>query len=128
MNFNLNSRGQEFSVFELLVQAVIGLFILVIIISSINYFDEQRYAISKNRFDENLVFAAEQPNGDVLKIDEVAFNSGSISSKYIELRTGINADCIRLQAKSNPYIIVNEVDSLVSFEKSLVLDVYIKCF
>jgi hypothetical protein len=123
----MNSQGQEFTVFNLLVQAVIGLFILVMIISAINYFEEQKFAISKDRFDENLVFASQQPNGDVLLIEAIAFNKTTITKKYVSLRTGIDEDCIEFEAKQSSAIDLKNSSGFISFTDSLVLDVYIQC-
>ncbi|MFH1587761.1 MAG: hypothetical protein ABIA76_00290 [Candidatus Diapherotrites archaeon] len=123
----MNSKGQAGPVFELLVQAVIGLFILVIVVSAISYFENQRYAISGQRFNEKILTAANQPNGDVLVVEGIAFNSGSMSSKFVSLKTGISAECIDFEAKDNALIEVSSDGKTVSFEKSMDLDVFIKC-
>lgn len=124
----MNSKGQSFSVFNLLVQAIIGLFILVIIISAISYFEEQKFAISKDRFDENLIFASQQPNGDILIIKDVAFNESTITKNYISMKTGIeDTDCITFEAKQSSAIDLRNQRGFISFTDSLVLDVYIQC-
>ncbi len=122
----MNNKGQGFSVFNLLVQAIIGLFILVIIISALTYFEGQKFRISMDRFEDNLVFASQQPNGDVLVIEEVVFNQSTISKKAIATRIGIGAECIDFEAKNIPAITVK--NSSVVFNEPVTINVYLKCY
>ena len=62
----MNNNGQGFDVFRLLIGAIIGLAILVIIISIINYVENVKYGVSQREFYNGLVNATHTPNGEVV--------------------------------------------------------------
>src|SRR3989344_2822235 len=44
----MNSKGQEFAGYKMMIGAIIALFVLIIIVSAVSYFDELRTTISSN--------------------------------------------------------------------------------
>ncbi|MBI5553620.1 MAG: hypothetical protein HY917_02655 [Candidatus Diapherotrites archaeon] len=121
----MNARGQEFAPFEMLVHAIIGLSILAIVVSAISYFEAQKTGISRSAFEEKVSQAVHQVNGDVFVIESVLFEEGSISSRSLEVLTGLNAECFSFESKAHPSLDTD--GSIMNFRTRVTLDVFMRC-
>ena len=91
----LNQKGQAFDAYRILLGAILGLLILVIIVSSINYFEGLRLQVSQQRFYDGLSNAVSQPNGEIFLIEDLIFKGGdSFSTRLLERRIGLEEGCL----------------------------------
>ncbi|MFA5126355.1 MAG: hypothetical protein WC462_05135, partial [archaeon] len=67
------NAGQAETVFRLMIDSIVGLVILVIILSSIAYFNEQVIINSKIELKNLVMSAANSPDGEVLVSKELSF-------------------------------------------------------
>ena len=91
-------KAQSGAVFRLMVDAIIGLVILLMIISSINYFNSLRLEVSKAEFTALIKSAVDSPNGKIVESGNLVFSAGDIyDSVTISFMTGYPKDCFRFQ-------------------------------
>ncbi len=96
-----NEKGQAFDVFKLLIAVAIGLAILVIILSVINYLETWKIDVSKKLLADGLDNAIQTPNGEVVVRKNLTFQKGQVfSAKSLASSAGIEEICIELQASS----------------------------
>ncbi len=123
----MNSRGQEFAGFRLLIDAVMVLFILVIIIGILTWVDSQRFTISEKRFYESFSKAVNSPNGQVVVEKNMSFSAGSYYLNGAFAIPGIPKECITFQALNLRSIDLGEDGKYVGIEENVVLDVFYRC-
>lgn len=123
----MNSRGQMFESYRLLIGAIIALVILMMIISGINYVMDIKYRVSYERFFIGVENAAKTPNRTVVLVDNLSFAEGTIiSKKAISKRFTLSEDCIEFQ-KPDHYGSIADVDGGYEFKTPLVIDIYMQC-
>ncbi|PIN85353.1 MAG: hypothetical protein COV47_02570 [Candidatus Diapherotrites archaeon CG11_big_fil_rev_8_21_14_0_20_37_9] len=92
---SLGQKGQAFDAYHLLIGAILGFSVLLIIVSSINYFEGLRMQVSQERFFTGLNNAVDQPNGEILLIDDLIFQADtSYTSRALERATGLEEGCL----------------------------------
>ena len=116
--------------FRLLVAAIFGLAVLLIIISTINYFNTIHLRESEERLMEGLRSAINAPttpdkleNGLVLKKD-LSFVRGVYSVKPFSNRFNMPVDCIKFQSYRTNFEVIDEKRMNVKYAKA---DVYVEC-
>ncbi len=95
---SMGSRGQAFEPFNLLIGAIIALTMLAIIISAVNYFDEKKFEVSRQKFNEGVINAVKQPNGEPLQAKNIYLRRGTTVST-IELGNiaGLSSECFDIK-------------------------------
>lgn len=118
----------EFEPFKMLIGAVFALLVLTIIISAINSFQQFREKVSLEKFYEGIRNAANQPNGHVLKVENVFFKDGTIFvANSIARQTGLKDKCVLLEADPfNPFF-ESDYDSItITFKTET--NVFTQCY
>jgi len=122
----MNDKGQAFSVFRLLIGAILGLAILVIIISIIGYLDNWKGDISKRNLYEGLDSAVETPNAELVVRKNLTFKKGdSFNTRSFETNSGLEKGCVELM-KANLSALELESNSIMIRQNTLI-DVFYKC-
>ncbi|HLC36769.1 MAG TPA: hypothetical protein VJK05_04150 [archaeon] len=123
----MNSKGQEFAGYKMMIGAIIALFVLIIIVSAVSYFDELRTTISSNLILDGVKAAYKSPNGDVIKKTNVTFKEGSYSKRFFGASIELDEQCIELKAARISGIELSSNESAVIVKANLVNDFYAKC-
>lgn len=122
-----SERGQEFEPFRLLIGAVFALAVLVIIIGAINYFEDLRLDVSRQRFMEGLNNAVKQPNGTPLEIAGIQLQAGKkYTSLEISKVVNIPDECISFGDSGSREFTVERKAS-VQVNANLLSDVMVVC-
>lgn len=123
----LNDSGQGFSVFRLLISAIMGLMILLIILAVSDYFYQVRLNLGYNRIIEGFNTAANKPDGTVVKVADTELPAGTVlASKSISVGTGISQDCIILTGEHSSFFSFPS-DRAATIDHTVTVSVYIKC-
>jgi len=127
----VNSKGQEFEVFNVLIGAVLAIAILVIIISIINYFEQIKVDSSINAIKQKLNSAAQSPDGSIFVAKEIIVPKDySFNSRYFGLILNINEDCIEFDIPSNTSWVEYPnfpEKNLINFNKRIQTSFYVVC-
>ena len=124
----MNERGQEGAGFRLLIEAVLVVFILVIVLGVVSQIDAWKWQISERRLYEGFAKALNSPDGSVIVEKELVLKGGaSYSSRTFAQRfTGIESECIEINASaSSAFSLSNNM--LVEITTLIQTDVYYKC-
>ncbi|HLC92714.1 MAG TPA: hypothetical protein VJH23_03330 [archaeon] len=122
----IDERGQAFEPFKMLIGAIMALTVLLIIIGAIQYFENLRLDVSKQRFIEGISNAVRQPNGNLLVVDSLQFQRGqAFSSSGLGKNVGIDGECITFPQNSSGSIKTS--GKTVEFTEGQQVDAYIKC-
>lgn len=124
----LNESGQGFSVFRLLISAIMGLMILLIILGVYDYFENLRVNLGSERIVQGFETAVNKHDGTVITVEDAELPAGTeISSLSLAEGTGIKKECILItgQTKTDTFSIVS--DNLARINHYANLKVYIKC-
>ncbi len=101
-----SQKGQAFEPFNLLLGAIFALMVLVIIVTTISYFEELNTQASREKMAIGFQSAAKQPNKNEIEIKEIKITKGSIfSPKSLSKYFGISEECIEI--KKNNYKAIN---------------------
>jgi len=121
-------KGQAGDVFRLMVDAIIGLVILLIILSSIAYFNSLRLQVSQAAMKSIVEGAVENPTGDVSESEMLVFSQGEGYSGHVfEDWTGVPAQCFEFESGlSNIKVLEGDV-SRVNFTSPVETKVYVSC-
>jgi hypothetical protein len=122
----MNEKGQAFTLYKMLISVIFVFLVLVIIITSISYFENLRLDVSKQRVFKAMEQAVKQPNGDVLKVEKVSLGAGTIfTARLLGDVSGADAECLTFDAIAHPAI--NLRSTSVATEEALSVPVYIRC-
>ncbi|MGI6589536.1 MAG: hypothetical protein ACOX1V_02625 [Candidatus Iainarchaeum sp.] len=120
-------RAQAEAVFRLMIDSVIGLAILLIIISALNYFQGQVVIQSKADFFSLVRNAVNTPNGVVLKSGELTFTNGfTVDVMDLENEVNLSENCFELRARGGS-INASLDGKKVVFNQNLKVIVYVMC-
>ncbi|MDD4251113.1 MAG: hypothetical protein PHX27_02885 [Candidatus ainarchaeum sp.] len=123
----LDVKGQSGAVFRLMVDAIIGLVILLIILSVLTYFESVRIDVSKAEFISIVQSAVETPNGSVVASKTLVFVSGlGFSASQLQSLTNYPADCFKFQSNLGSVNIIAD-GKMVEFKQNVETKVYAKC-
>lgn len=123
-----NNQGQAFDVFRLLIGAAIGLAILIIIISIINYLETWKIDVSKKLLAEGLDNAVQTPNGEVVVRKNLTFQKGQVfSAKGLASSAGIEEECIELQSSSMSAFSL-QGGQFLELRSGILSNVFYQCF
>ena len=124
----MNQKGQEEAGFRLIVEAVLVVFILVIILSVVSQISEWRFQISQRRLMEGFKKAIETPDGTVVVENELVLKQGSMYSAraFSNNVTGMQPECIEIQAsQSTAFKVTNK--KVIEITTWLQTNVYYQC-
>ena len=120
-------RAQAEAVFRLMIDSVIGLAILLVILSALQYFQGQVVVQSKADFISLVRNAVNTPTGIVLKSGELTFpNKFSVDTIDLQTWTNLSANCFRFDSRGS--ITLSEDKQKVEFTQSLKTIIYAQCF
>jgi hypothetical protein len=125
----MNQTGQEGAGFRLMVEALLGIFILLIILGVIVQIDNWRTVISEQRLYEGFSKSLNSPDGSVIVEKSLVLKNGSIysSEAFAESTAGIDKRCIEIQAnRSFPFDVLPS-KRVVELKANLEVTVYYKC-
>ncbi len=89
-----DNKAQSGTVFRLMVDAIIGLVILMIILSVLGYFESLRVDISRAEFLSIIKSATESPDGSVISSGVLVFVKGtSFTATQLQSITNYSSDC-----------------------------------
>lgn len=122
-----DNRGQEFEPFRLLISAVVALMVLVIIVSTINYFQKLRVDASIEKLRTGFSSAVNAPNGQIVRVDELFFQKGaSFIPRNFAVQYGLADECITLE--TNPGTGFLESGNAIHVPENVQATVYLQCF
>jgi hypothetical protein len=125
----LNEQGQESSGFRLLVEAVMVVFILVIIFAVISKLDEVTQQASVKRLFEGFSKAVDSPDGSVIFEKDLVLREGSVYSRtaFAESAANIEPGSISIQASKSSAFLLLSNGSAVEIRSLVSTDVYYQC-
>ncbi len=125
--FSLNESGQAFSVFRLLISAIMGLMILLIILGVSDYFYKLQLNLGYQRVVDGFSTAANKHDGTVIIIEEAELPAGTqIAGLSIARGSGVEPDCISVTGAQSNSITYNSTN-IATIEHNTKISVYIKC-
>jgi hypothetical protein len=120
-------RAQAEAVFRLMIDSVIGLAILLVILSALQYFQGQVVVQSKADLISLVQNAVNTPTGIVLKSGELTFpNKFSIDGVDLQTWTNLSANCFKFNSRGS--IMLSDDEQKIEFTQSLKTIVYAQCF
>lgn len=124
----LNQRGQEFSAFRLLVEAVMVVFILTIIMVAIGQIDEIRENVSKRQVLTGFDKAVKSPDGSVIVEENLVLSKGSAYSRraFSSRVVGLSPECVEITARESPGFLLAG-DAAVEMATMVQANVYYQC-
>jgi len=124
----MEERAQAEAVFRLMIDSVIGLAILLVILSALNYFQGQVVVQSKADFIYLVKNAVNTPTGIVLKSGELTFpNKFSVDDIDLQTWTNVSANCFEFQSRSSSITLSGD-NKKIEFNQNLKTIVYAQCF
>jgi predicted small secreted protein len=126
----LNSRGQGFEVFNLLIGAILALAILVIIISIINYVEQIKVDSSIQAINQKLKSASQSPDGSVFVAENIVVPKDySFNSKNFSRILNIKEECVEFDFPQQATWIQysNSQHNIIYFSKRMQTDFYVLC-
>ena len=128
MKFVKEKRGQAGDVFRLMVDAIIGLVILVIILTTIAYFETLRVQVSIAEMKNIIKGAVETPSGKLLESNTLSFSGGEgYTGPLFEEWTGVPAKCFEFESNLGSIKIVEGPGGGAIFQTPLETKVYAYC-
>ena len=128
MPFRMNSRGQEFAGFKLLIGAITSLLILVIIVGIITHIESLKFEISEKQLYEGLNAAVQTPDGTQIVRKDLTLQQGSLySASALATISGLPEACISISSSRSGGFEISGTDKIMKIKTNLVADIYYKC-
>ena len=124
--FSLNESGQEFIGFRLMIGVFIAFFILVIILSALNYFEGLKTQIVQDAMHSGINSAKSSPNGMVVKKPNLAFKSTVLTQRYFSAISGLPQECIELKGREDGIVYVQNDGRELVIEQDLSDNAYFR--
>ncbi len=123
----LNSKGQMFEGYRLLIGAIMAIMILVIILGMITYLQDIQLQISQERMNDGLKAAKKTPDGSVVVRDHLLIaESQSYSKKAFANQINLDAECLEIQSKDSIAYEILDTGTL-NIHTQLQTSVYFSC-
>lgn len=124
----MNQKGQESAVFEFIVVAIMGLFIMVIVLSIVNYFSDLRIQASEKTFNDAFRSSVNSPNGAVIAAKNIFLQPGAKTSVALSSQaSGVPPECIEIDAVPFGSLELSSTGDRVIISKSIEITVYFSC-
>jgi hypothetical protein len=128
MKFIREEKAQASDVFRLMVDAIIGLAILGIILSTLTAFGALRQQISVAEVRGLIEGAVQTPTGTIIESKTLSFSDGEgYTAPLFEEWTGIQASCFEFESNLNSIKIVSGPGGGAFFNSNLDTKVYARC-
>ena len=126
----MNERGQEFSGFRLLIDAILVLLILVIIIGVLGWVQSEQDRVSSIRLSEGFDTALNSPNGKTVFERDINLKEGAVysSRSFADPRPGIKKECVKIYSADTSGFVVDPTNRQVRVTTKLQVDVYYRCW
>ena len=99
----LNQRGQAFEAYKLLIGAILALLILLIILGAIQQLRGLEDKISHNKLVQAAQSARKQPNGQVLKVEDIVLKEGGYTNESFAEKMNLDPTCISLDSYGHAF-------------------------
>jgi hypothetical protein len=121
--------AQSETVFRLMIDSIIGLAILIIIVSAINYYNEQSCQQSIQDLIELVKSSAHASNGAIIPSSgDICFSKGSgIDALDAQLWTNVSENCFRFQSLGSVAAKISPDEKKIDFTQNLKTKVYVQC-
>jgi hypothetical protein len=134
MTFNkkkMGQKGQAFEAYRVLIAMVLALAVLLIIVSTITYFDKLREKVSLETLYSSWKSAVDSPNGKVILARDLFFPSGTrFSRTQFSKQVSLDESCLQLDGEKAAGFTLNDADPehpYVSVSQSVMGNVYMQC-
>ncbi|MCD6434003.1 MAG: hypothetical protein J7L14_00120 [Candidatus Diapherotrites archaeon] len=124
LKLNLNSKAQASSVFRLLLGAVLGIGVLLIILTTLNYFQQQNLTMAQREFYNGFGIALQSPDGTVVKKESLGFENFTVSRYSLAKKFSIERECILFDGLKGSSIDIQQ--EYITIKRGR-FDVYFKC-
>jgi hypothetical protein len=122
-----DEKAQSGTVFRLMIDAIIGLIILMIILSVLGYFQSLRVDVSKAEFVSTIKAATQTPDGRVVSSQRLVFLKGTtFSSDQLQYVTNYSSDCFEFQTNHSSVEIFAS-GKMVEFKQDIETILYARC-
>ena len=124
----LNSKGQMFEGYRLLIGAIMAIMILVIILGMVTHLQDIQLQISQERMYDGLKAAKKTPDGSVVIRESLLIAKGqSYSQNAFANQINLDGECLEIQAKKSiAYELLGT--GTLNIHSQLQADVYFMCF
>lgn len=126
----MNSKGQEFEVYNLLIGAILALAILVIIISLIDFLDNNRITSSVQAIQQKIKSSAQSPDGSLFAAKNVLLSENHVfNSITFSKILNIDEQCIAFDIPDVSWVEYPNYPekNIVVFTRKTQTDFYILC-
>ncbi len=127
----MNSHGQAFEAYRVLIAVVLALAVLLIILSAISYFDALRQKVSTDTLYSSWKSAVDSPNGKVIRASNLSFTQDTRFSRgQFAKQVGLEEDCIQLDADPDTGYALDDSDPshpFVRVSRSIIGNIYMQC-
>jgi len=124
-NLFKENNAQAGAVFRLMVDAIIGLVILLTILSALSYFEQQKISVGLKEFESVIYSAVNAPDGKIVESGGLSFLKGTVfTSTGLEVATGYKAECFNFQTGVTT---IQVSDSAVRILQNIDVKVYAQC-
>ena len=124
----IDNRAQAGSVFRLMVDAIIGLVILILILSTLSYFQSLQVSVSRAQFISIVEASIQTPNGKVITSDgTLSFvKDEAFTSSMLNGITGYPSKCFTFKG-SKSFADIPEKEHAITFRQNIKTNVYGQC-
>ncbi len=125
----MNQQGQEAAGFRLLIEAVLVVFILVIIIGVVNQVDSWRWKVSEQRLYEGFNKALNSPDASVIIEKGIVLRGGASygSRGFSGSVTNLDHECIEMQASKSNAFDVSDNGRIININTLIQTDLFYQC-
>ena len=123
----MNIRGQEFSGFRLLIDAILVLMILVVIMGILGWVEGLRFQMSEQRLFDGFSKAVSSPNGKVVLEKNISIREGIIFLTGTFERPGIEKQCIEFDALDVRAFVLSNNKRQLEVTSNMLVDMYYRC-
>lgn len=123
----IDERAQSGTVFKLMVDAIIGLVILMIILSVIGYFESMRVDVSRTEFISIVKSATESPDGRVVSSNTLIFLKGTgFTATQLQSITNYPAECFKFESIHGLAPVVAD-GRIIEIKQNIETKIYARC-
>jgi hypothetical protein len=128
----MNQSGQAFEAYRVLIAMVLALAVLLIIVSTITYFDKLREKVSLETLYSSWKSAVDAPNGKVILARDLFFPAGTrFSRSQFSKQVSLDESCLQFDAEKATGFTLNDSDvehPYVNVASSVGGNVYMQCY
>lgn len=123
----MNTSGQEFSAFRLLIDAILVLLILIIIIGIMGWVTSWRFQLSEKRLYEGFQKAVNAPIGKTVVEESLSLRADSTYTSSSFAKPGVPKECIKFKARALNALQVGRNGQLIDITEDIQIDVFYMC-